>query len=202
MDRPDRSLPADYFERLYEHGADPWRFATSAYERDKYAATIAALPRASYERALEVGCSIGVFTRLLAGRARHLLAIDIAEGALVQARERCRDLPEVEFARMALPGEAPSGQFDLIVLSEVLYYWSPADLAAVAAFVGGALAEGGNVVLVHWTGGTDYPLDGDVAVELFLEHTRAVLGIVQQARTEHYRLDVLQRRRSDAGRER
>ena len=39
-----RSLEPAYFEALYAADPDPWRFATSAYEREKYTATLAALP--------------------------------------------------------------------------------------------------------------------------------------------------------------
>src|ERR1700761_3998891 len=94
-----------YFDRLYADDPDPWNFASSEYEREKYAATIAALPPGRFARALEVGCSIGVLTRLLAVRCEALLAVDVAESALLQAEERCSDQPWVTFARMAVPAE-------------------------------------------------------------------------------------------------
>src|SRR6478609_8966907 len=62
------SLPPDYFERVYREADDPWRFASSPYEAAKYAATLAAVPRARYRNAFEIGCSIGVLTERLAGR--------------------------------------------------------------------------------------------------------------------------------------
>ena len=74
-----RSLPPSYFEALYASDPDPWRFASSDYERDKYAATLAALPRQLYRSGLEVGCSIGVLTAMLASRCRRLLAVDVAD---------------------------------------------------------------------------------------------------------------------------
>ena len=54
MSRHAGSLTPSYFEGLYAADPDPWRFATSDYERDKYAATLAALPRRHYARALDV----------------------------------------------------------------------------------------------------------------------------------------------------
>ena len=48
MSRRKTSLPSTYFTALYAADADPWRFATSDYEREKYAATLAALPRPTY----------------------------------------------------------------------------------------------------------------------------------------------------------
>lgn len=193
MTRPDRSLDAAYFDRLYAETDDPWSFATSPYERDKYDATLAALPRLSYQAGLEIGCSIGVLTHRLALRCADLLAVDISMAALERAKERNADRPQARFACMNLPAELPEGRFDLIMLSEVVYYWSRADVAHVAGFVGRALEPGGTVVLVHWLGPTDYPLTGDEAVEAFIADTAGFLAPTRQERTEQYRLDLLVR---------
>ena len=39
MSRRTASIPADYFNTLYARDPDPWQFATSPYEAEKYAAT-------------------------------------------------------------------------------------------------------------------------------------------------------------------
>ncbi|HEX5164584.1 MAG TPA: SAM-dependent methyltransferase, partial [Thermomicrobiales bacterium] len=126
--REHDSLPAGYFERVYAENDDPWGFATRPYEARKYAATLATLPRERYRSAFEIGCSIGVLTEQLAARCDRLLAVDVAERALEQARTRCRHLPQVRFARMAVPAEFPEEVFDLILVSEVGYYWDWDDL--------------------------------------------------------------------------
>ncbi len=76
------SVPAEYFENLYREKSDPCNFATSLYETQKYGATLAALPRDSYESALEIGCSIGVFSARLALRCGMLLGLDVSDEAL------------------------------------------------------------------------------------------------------------------------
>ncbi|MDF1586853.1 class I SAM-dependent DNA methyltransferase [Marinimicrococcus flavescens] len=186
-------MPPSYFEQLYAGDPDPWGFATSAYERHKYGTTLEALPRERYRRALEVGCSIGVLTAQLAPRCAELVALDVAEQALEQARRRCATLPQVEFRRASFPGEAPAGRFDLILLSEVVYYLDRADIARAGRWIENGLAPGGDLLLVHWTGPTDYPLSGDTASELVLEavagFTRPVLG----RRHDRYRLDLVRR---------
>ena len=187
------TLPAAYFESLYAAEADPWAFASSDYEREKYAATLASLPRPHYARALEIGCSIGVLTRMLAGRCDAVVALDVAETALAAARERCTDLPGVTFHRMAVPGDWPPGQFDLILLSEVVYYLDAADVARLVTRLRDALAPEGDVVLVHWTGETDYPLTGDAAATLVIEGAADILAVTRQERAAQYRLDVLRR---------
>lgn len=158
---PAGSLPNAYFDAVYRHSDDPWHFESRPYEHTKYTDTLSSLPRPTYAHALEVGCSIGVLTRRLAGRCERLLAVDVAERALAQARARCRDLPHVHFERRRLPEAFPDGRFDLILLSEVGYYWSRVDLERVLALSIESLSPGGHLALVHWTPYVeDYPLTG------------------------------------------
>ncbi|BAU92802.1 S-adenosyl-L-methionine-dependent methyltransferase [Methylorubrum populi] len=195
--RRTQTLPERYFAEIYASDPDPWRFTSSAYEAGKYDATLRALPRARYARALEVGCSIGVFTRALAPRCGVLIALDIAGAALDAAQARCADCPQVRFVRGAVPEVWPEGRFDLIVLGEMLYFLSPADLARLVARVEASLAPGGDCLLVHWLGETDYPLSGDAAAEGFIAGTAPFCRLLPGARTDAYRLDVL--RRADPG---
>ena len=194
MTRHATSLPPDYFDVRYAADPDPWNFAGSPYERDKYAATLAALPRERYASALEVGCSIGVLTAALAPRCDALVALDVAEAALAQARARCDDRPGLRLMRARVPGEWPEGRFDLILLSEVVYYLDAGDVARLAGRVRASLRPDGDVVLVHWTGETHYPLTGDEAADLFVRETRDHLALDRQVRTADYRLDVLRGR--------
>jgi hypothetical protein len=78
-----------------------------------------------------------------------------------------------------------------MVFSEVLYYLVPDDVRAVARAAVASLAPGGRVVLVHWTGETDYPCTGDQAAELFCETCADWLASVRHDRYPAYRLDVL-----------
>lgn len=185
-----KALEPGYFDALYAQSADPWRFATSPYEAAKYADTVASLPRERYHSAVEIGCSVGVLTAALAPRCDALLGLDIADAALASATKRCRALPHVSFVRSTLPDVPPAGRFDLIMLSEVLYYWTPEALVRMAAAVVEIADDDADIVLVHWLGPTpDYPLDGDEAVTIF---ERALGGSVMlRKRTADYRLDVL-----------
>ncbi|CAO4172312.1 class I SAM-dependent methyltransferase [Methylorubrum aminovorans] len=191
--RRTETLPERYFAEIYASDPDPWRFTSSAYEAEKYDATLRALPRTRYENALEVGCSIGVFTRALAPRCGALTALDVAQAALDAAQTRCAEYPQVRFVRGAVPEVWPEGRFDLIVFGEMLYFLSPADLARLVARVEASLEPGGDCVLVHWLGETDYPLSGDAAAEGFITGTAPFCRVLPGLRTEAYRLDVLRR---------
>lgn len=181
----------DHFEQLYSRDPDPWKFASSDYERDKYAATVAALPQPRFRRCFEVGCSIGVLTRQLAARCDEVVGTDVAENALAQARERCADLPGVRIARMVAPGEWPDGRFDLVLFSEVLYYLGIPGIHEAARKTLDSLEAAGTVVLVNWRGPTDGACTGDEAAALFTAGVSSRLRPVSQLVAEKYRLDVL-----------
>jgi SAM-dependent methyltransferase len=137
----------------YKHReVDPWAYATSPYEQRKYARLLALADGRPYARALDVGCSEGVFTRLLAERAHvgEVVGVDISGVAIRRARERCRDLPHVRFERRNVFHAPPAGAFDLIVCAEMLYY-AGLRATAVARRLAGALAPGGRIVLAHPT---------------------------------------------------
>lgn len=181
------------FERLYARDPDPWNFETSAYERDKYADTLALLPCGRrFASALELGCSIGVFTSQLAQRCDSLMALDVAERALQQARLRCRDLPQVRLLRRHLPAGFPPGDHDLIVAAEILYFLSEADIGELAARIGAALRPGGLVLLANWTGATDTPTSGERAAELCVDRLARRCRSVTCQRRPLYRLDLLE----------
>ncbi|KPC81578.1 SAM-dependent methyltransferase, partial [Streptomyces sp. NRRL F-6602] len=61
---------------MYADAPDPWRLADRWYEHRKYTLTLASLPRRRYRRAFEPGCSVGVLTRMLAGRCEEVVAAD------------------------------------------------------------------------------------------------------------------------------
>jgi SAM-dependent methyltransferase len=194
--RPSRD--AGHFQRLYDANADPWHFRTSAYEQAKYQKSLEVLPGRRFRSAFEIGCSIGIFTKLLAPRCDALLGVDIVEQPLQAARTECSEQPWVRFQQMRVPDEWPNETFDLIVMSEVLYFLSRRDVAAVAERVCASLDANGLVMLVNWRGRSGDPCTGDEAAALFIERSAARLETHAQYREERYRLDLLGPLRSGA----
>lgn len=192
--RREHSIEPEYFEALYREKSDPWSFASSPYEAAKYDRTLAALPAERLGSLLEVGCANGVLTARLGKRCEALLAVDVSDTALEAARRRCADQPHIRIEKRQLPQEQPQGCFDLVLLSEVLYYWDSEDLARIAAWLVRATGSGGHILLVHWIGETDYPKSGDDAVTTL----RDLLGdaVEEQLAERHnrYRLDLWLRR--------
>ncbi|MBN8926608.1 MAG: hypothetical protein BGO51_04655 [Rhodospirillales bacterium 69-11] len=188
-----KSRTPAHFAALYAQAEDPWHYTNSTYERRKYDHTLSVLGRRRFVAALEVGCSIGVLTRRLAGRSDRVLGIDAVSAPLEAARARCADLPSVRFARMQVPRAWPRGRFDLIVLSELLYFLTPRDIDRCAARVMRSLRAPGRVLLVGWRGRSDDPVSGEVAIRRFIAATRGRLRPLRHARRQGYRLDLLAR---------
>ena len=117
--------------------------------------------------------------------------MDVAEIALGAARRRCAGLPGVRIERLRIPGEWPEDVFDLIVLSEVLYFLDAADIARAARRVTASLRPGGLALLVNWTGPTDTPRTGDEAAELFQGAATPALRSLLHVTGSAYRLEVL-----------
>ena len=184
---------AKTFDALYRENADPWKVHTSAYERDKYAATLQALSKPRYDHILEIGCSIGVMTRALAMRRGRLLAVDVSDVALRHARALCT-ASHVTFRKSEVPDGWPSGSFDLIVLSEVLYFLDRDEIEACARLTAASLSVGGELLLVNWTGETTTSLSGNEAAEVFLTPLhRSGFSMLVHRSEPTYRIDLLGR---------
>lgn len=193
--QPSQSLPASYFDALYQTDIDPWKFATSDYEAEKYSTTIAALPNPHYHSALEIGGSIGVLTQKLAPYCDSLLSIDVSELAQNAAIQRCQPLAQVRFEIMNFPQQFPDELFDLILVSEVGYYWCREDLQIAQQRILELLEIGGHLLLVHWLPRSpDYPLTGDEVHESFLNFMPQQLQHLQGTSNAQYRLDLFQRK--------
>jgi SAM-dependent methyltransferase len=162
MTTPPETLGAGYFDGMYSAAADPWGFEERWYERRKYAIALAMLPRERYRAAFEPGCSVGVFSRMLAPRCDALLSCDLAAAAVKAAAARTPDLRQVRVEQRDIPRQWPSGRFDLIVLSEVLYYFGDHDLEQVLKQAAGSLEPDGTLLAVHWRHPVaEYPRTGD-----------------------------------------
>ena len=116
----DRTPTRGLLRRPLRRRPRPVGFETSPYEPAKYDATIAALEDRRFANGLEIGCSIGVLTERLAHHVRRP-AGDRRRRGRARPRPRARSRTSA-FERREVPEEFPDGAYDLIVVSEVLYY--------------------------------------------------------------------------------
>jgi Nodulation protein S (NodS) len=180
-----------YFERLYAEDADPWGFATKWYEQRKYALTVASLPKRRYRCAFEPGCSIGVLSEMLAPRCDQLISFEMIPSAFEQARSRLASHPHVSLELASIPGDWPERMFDLVVLSEIAYYFDEETLSGLVDRLVATTSIGATVIGVHWRGKTDYPLSGDDSHKII--NSAARLARIVHHREPSVALDVWER---------
>lgn len=164
--------PRSYFEDRYRSSDDPWGFDTRWYEQRKYELTMALLPRPSYDRATEPGCSNGALTTRLADRCAEVIAFDLLPDVAARAARRTADQPGVSVACRDLSTWWPDGDGDLVVFSEVLYYLAGPNLADVLDRALAWLRPGGHLVSVHYCGATNYPQTAEQVHATIDDHDR------------------------------
>lgn len=164
-----------YFDELYNDNTDPWQYQTRWYEERKRNTCLALLPQSHYERAIELGCGNGVLSELLAHRCQDLISIDGNHQAVKLAKERLAALPHARVIQGIVPDKLFSLKelleqrkplsentsinqppFDLIVISEILYYLSSSDIDVVINWALHNLALNGTLLCCHWR----YAIDG------------------------------------------
>jgi cyclopropane fatty-acyl-phospholipid synthase-like methyltransferase len=197
-DRP-HTCSSEFFEAKYRGGKDPWGFATSPYETERYREIVLALAPGPYVRAFEPGCSIGVLTQQLAGLCDEIVATDIAPSAVQEARSRLSGRAGVDIQCVELsPKVLPEGPFDLIVLSEIGYYFGPTEWRGLLAALQRRLMPGGTLLAVHWLGQSpDHQQHGNEVHQMIhvlpeLMHTFSMSSYCND--DQQYRLDRWEKR--------
>jgi SAM-dependent methyltransferase len=178
----------DFFEQKYLKNADPWSFASSSYEQCRYDAIFRSLNHRRYRHGFEPGCSIGLLTERLASVCQYVDAMDISPTAVRYARERCRGLLNVDIECGALPDLIPIGSFDLVVLSEIGYYFDEEELERLAKNILAQMSISGVLVATHWLGvSEDHLLSGERVHEIL----GSLQGLVHEHAEHHagFRLD-------------
>ncbi|MCX7667427.1 MAG: class I SAM-dependent methyltransferase [Atribacterota bacterium] len=182
-----------HFENLYRRKKDPWDYAQSPFEREKYEKTLGTIPE-DVESVLEVGSSEGVFTELLLQKGKRVTGIDISETALERAKQRLQKYHgQVELRKCNIvKDDSLDITFDLILASEVLYYLGDKKiLLSLEEKFFRLLNENGYLLLVHF-----YP-SGKIIHDTFLERNRFVR--IQEEVTYHperdYIITLLQKRK-------
>lgn len=190
-----RTIDVAGFENKFRANIDPWNYTHSRFERVKREVLLRACGPYKHGRVLELGCAIGETTRGLARLSLRLTAVDASPTALNEAARRAPRDQRIQFHRAVLPGQMPRGPFDLIVVSELVYYLRHHHLQALADRLFAALAPAGmTVVLNHRR-----PFD-DAAILPALAHRRLRrslakrMVVLKDASHRHFDIAILQRR--------
>lgn len=181
------------FERLYRDNPDPWGTSQAEYERRKREVTLAALPRRRYGQCLDAGAGTGELTIGLAARCDRVLAVDAVSAAVERCRKLTASVNNIAVEMRQLPDDWPEGTWDLLVFSELLYYFDSDDLAAAMTEAEATTVGGSHLLAIDWRPVTpDAPRDADDAHAQLLDRPgwRVLVEHVEEA----FVLHVLERR--------
>jgi ubiquinone/menaquinone biosynthesis C-methylase UbiE len=139
--------------------ADHWDQKADDYERRLWSVVgrkglLAAIRAVEAEdepgRAGDFGCGTGLFTRHLARRAEHVVALDTSDAMLDSARHKLADLDNIQFLKAScLSTGLPTDSLDTVLMANLLQAVRERDMAlAEAARV---LRPGGRLIVLAWT---------------------------------------------------
>jgi 2-polyprenyl-3-methyl-5-hydroxy-6-metoxy-1,4-benzoquinol methylase len=117
------------FEHKYRKHGDYFGYHTKPYELEKYQRTLETALRLRRGRgaALEVGCSVGVFTKMIAHEFDAVTASDISAEALRIVAGNVGSVGHMSYAQSDVISLNLNKQFDVIFAAEVLMYVREAD---------------------------------------------------------------------------
>ena len=187
--RPREQRRAEW-ERSYAGEGDPYGYELGGYDLARYQRMLDMLGDRRFRRALDMGCSVGVLSELLAPRCDELVAVDISGAAVARARERLSGYGHVAVERRTLPAEIPDGPFDLIVCADVAEYWDRGSRLRAIRSIEDRLAPDGVLLASFWRPYTaSHVQPGDAAAGILRRrsHLRRVSGwIGPKHRLERY----------------
>lgn len=182
---------AAFFEAKYQGVEDPWDFEQNAYERNRYDSILRSIEDKRWKSVLEPGCSIGVLTEGLAPLCDRLLALDFSATALRAAERRCSKFSHVRVECLAIQNVVSFANFDLIVLSEIGYYFTERAWSTLIDRMIGEMAPQAALLAAHWTGfSEDHVMSGDCVHEILINHPG--LAVKQSERHPGFRLERLE----------
>lgn len=184
-----RAIDLEEFERKFAADPDPWKTWSSSFEQMKRRNLRHMVGTGRHGRVLEVAAGNGSNTSMLASRALRLTATEgTASGAELTARA-VSGVPRTTVLQLDLAMPFPGPRYDLIVISEVLYYLDARTLSVLANNVANTLQPGGALVLAHHTAFfDDAQRSGADIHDLFLRRIRLPLTPDRELRARRYRM--------------
>jgi len=187
MTIPDTSSAA-FFEAKYRSESDPWNFLRSPYECARYDAILNALRGRHFHRIFEPGCSIGVLTARLANVCDEIEASDFSPSAVKAACNRCENLSNAHIRCCSFSEQEDFGRFDLVVLSEIGYYFCAPEWRKISERCVATMNSGSTLLAAHWLGNSpDHQMSGDEVHSILAAN--AALRLEYSERYELFRID-------------
>lgn len=121
---------------------------------------------------LEIGCGIGTLTGLLAKACKSLHAVDISAESIAVAKQRLKHHENITFGVTDMQTNKPVGEFDFIVLPDVLEHIPVEQHPALFASMASLLKSTGKIC-IH--------IPDPYALEYIRKHKAELLQIIDQS---------------------
>lgn len=144
----NRWLVKFYFELKYLRG-NPYRVEANPLEIEKFNHAFDIMKEKRYDNILEIGCGDGYLLERYSPLSDRVLATDISGSALKMAKERLRGEKHIEFRQFDLIKDDIDEKFDLVICSEILYYFTLDQLKTVVPKILNYLKKNGNLLSIH-----------------------------------------------------
>ncbi|WP_404862903.1 class I SAM-dependent DNA methyltransferase [Georhizobium sp. MAB10] len=182
-----RSINLDGFENLFQCDPDPWDYETSAFEAHKRSVLLRHAGLSPRGRVLELACANGVTTQALMNVGLRVTALDGSLTAISQAQARLGKISRLRLLHANLPEGMPKERFDLIVVSEIVYYLGSIAARQLAKSVANRVSPGGRVVVLHHhVNFPDASVNPEHAHRDFVRLLRKRMTLVRSARTGRF----------------
>ena len=138
------------FEHKYAKHGDYFGYQNNPYEITKYERTLELVKQWKRIRgsALEIGCSVGVFTAMISTEFDEVVATDIASEALALAKTQVAGRGRVSYVPSDVVSLNLGKTFDMIFCAEVLMYVREKDSGLACSVLDRHLAENGLIIEV------------------------------------------------------
>jgi SAM-dependent methyltransferase len=125
---------------------------------------------------------------------REMLGIDLDPTIIERANQTHGSLPGARFRQGRMPDDFPDDPFDLLVVSEMLYFLNEPEIADLVERMSRHARPGARCLLVNYLGPTETPLGGDAAAD-FLRASASGRWrpLRSERRPDGFRLDLLER---------
>lgn len=144
-----RSLVRAYFDWALRNDTTPFGEDGEA-EYEKYTRILHALDfKGHFKNVLDLGCGEGYLMRRLAGRAGRILGVDISPTVIRRAGRRLAPFDNVELRAADALTEEIEESFELVLCSELLYYFNIKQFGTIAGKIERWTRPGGYLLLAH-----------------------------------------------------
>lgn len=145
----NRILVRAYFDWALRNDTTPFGEGGEG-EYEKYARILHTLDfKGHYTNVLDLGCGEGYLTRRLAGRSGRILGVDISPTVIRRAGRRLAPFDNVELRAADALTDEIGESFELVLCSELLYYFNIKQFGAVAGKIERWTRPGGYLLLAH-----------------------------------------------------